>query len=87
MDEFQLETKVTQQIAIQTNIEKLDTFLEEIRNKYAGTIVTEDIVTSSKKDRANLNKIVAKLKEAKKYVEEKGKEGISEFLEKIDSAV
>ena len=62
MDEFQLETKVTQQIAIQTNIEKLDTFLEEIRNKYAGTIVTEDIVTSSKKDRANLNKIVAKLK-------------------------
>ncbi len=87
MDEFQLETKVTQQIAIQTNIEKLDTFLEEIRNKYAGTIVTEDIVTSSKKDRANLNKIVAKLKEAKKYVEEKGKEGIFEFLEKIDSAV
>ena len=87
MDEFQLETKVTQQIAIQTNIEKLDTFLEEIRNKYAGTIVTEDIVTSSKKDRTNLNKIVAKLKEAKKYVEEKGKEGISEFLEKIDSAV
>ena len=62
MDEFQLETKVTQQIAIQTNIEKLDTFLEEIRNKYAGTIIKEKIVTSSKKDRANLNKIVAKLK-------------------------
>ena len=87
MDEFQLETKVTQQIAIQTNIEMLDTFLEGVRDKYADTIVTEDIVTSSKKDRANLNKIVTKLKEAKKYVEEKGKEGISEFLEKIDSAV
>ena len=87
MNEFQLEAKVTQQIAIETNIEKLDMFLEVVKDKYANRLVTEDDLTNSKKDRATLNKIVAQLKKAKKDVETDGKKNINEFLQKIDEAV
>ena len=87
MNEFQLEAKVTQQIAIETNIEKLDMFLEVVKDKYANRLVTEDDLTNSKKDRATLNKIVAQLKKAKKDVETDGKKNINEFLKKIDEAV
>ena len=79
MNEFQLEAKVTQQIAIETNIEKLDMFLEVVKDKYANRLVTEDDLTNSKKDRATLNKIVAQLKKAKKDVETDGKKILMNF--------
>ena len=71
---------------IESNIEELDTYITEIKNKYSSVIVTEELVSEGKEERAKLNKLKKNLGEIRKKVEKDGLSDVQKFILKLKEA-
>ena len=71
---------------IESNIEELDKYIEEIKNKYSDVVVTENFVAEGKEERAKLNKLKKNLGDVRKKVEKDGLADVQKFIAKLKEA-
>ena len=68
---------------IVSNIDDLKNFMELVKEKYDGWIVTEDDIDIAKSERTNLNKLEKKISDKRKEVQKKANVDIETFIETL----
>ena len=66
-----------------SNIDDLKNFMELVKEKYEGWIVTEDDIDIAKSERTNLNKLEKKISDKRKEVQKKANVDIETFIETL----
>lgn len=71
---------------IESNINQLEQFMLEVKEKYTGLVYTEDTIKTAKEQRAVLNKLEKGIAEVRKKAEKDSKIEIEEFIGKLKEA-
>ena len=66
-----------------SNIDDLENFMEIVRQKYKGWIVTEDDVDIAKSERTKLNKLEKKISDERKKIQKKANADIETLIENL----
>ena len=71
---------------IESNINQLEQFMLEVKEKYTGLVYTEDTIKTAKEQRAVLNKLEKGIAEVRRKAEKDSKIEIEEFIGKLKEA-
>ena len=71
---------------IESNINQLEEFMLQVKEKYTGLVYTEDTIKTAKEQRAILNKLEKGIAEVRKKAEKDSKIEIEEFIGKLKQA-
>ena len=71
---------------VESNIEKLDTYMSNFTEHYKNWIVTEDSLKEAATERTKLNKLEKNLAEFRKRVQEEGLKDINAFIQKLKNS-
>lgn len=71
---------------IESNINQLEEFMLQVKEKYTGLVYTEDTIKTAKEQRAVLNKLEKGIAEVRKKAEKDSKIEIEEFISKLKQA-
>lgn len=66
-----------------SNIDDLENFMEIVRQKYEGWIVTEDDIDIAKSERTKLNKLEKKISDERKKIQKKANADIESLIENL----
>ena len=66
-----------------SNIDDLENFMEIVRQKYKGWIVTEDDIDIAKSERTKLNKLEKKISDERKKIQKKANADIEILIENL----
>ena len=66
-----------------SNIDDLKNFMEIVRQKYEGWIVTEDDIDIAKSERTKLNKLEKKISDERKKIQKKANADIESLIENL----
>ena len=66
-----------------SNIDDLKNFMEIVRQKYKGWIVTEDDIDIAKSERTKLNKLEKKISDERKKIQKKANADIEILIENL----
>ena len=66
-----------------SNIDDLENFMEIVRQKYKGWIVTEDDIDIAKSERTKLNKLEKKISDERKKIQKKANADIETLIENL----
>ena len=66
-----------------SNIDDLKNFMEIVRQKYKGWIVTEDDIDIAKSERTKLNKLEKKISDERKKIQKKANADIETLIENL----
>lgn len=82
-----IQISIAEQGKITTNLNDLKKELQEIADRYAGAVVSEDTVSLAKKDVAELRKIRTDIEDRRKEIKKKWNEPYTAFEEEVKSAL
>ena len=71
---------------IESNINQLEEFMLQVKEKYTGLVYTEDTIKTAKEQRAVLNKLEKGIAEVRRKAEKDSKIEIEEFIGKLKEA-
>lgn len=80
---MQLIIKKVTSATVESNVNELDLYMQETKNKYSNWVVVESEITNAKEERAKLNKLEKNLSDIRKQVQKEGLTAINDFIEKI----
>ena len=80
---MQLIIKKVTSASVESNVNELDLYMQETKNKYSNWVVVESEITNAKEERAKLNKLEKNLSDIRKQVQKEGLTAINDFIEKI----
>ena len=80
---MQLIIKKVTSATVESNVNELDLYMQEIKSKYSNWVVVESEITNAKEERAKLNKLEKNLSDIRKQVQKEGLTAINDFIEKI----
>ena len=80
-----IEFEVTELVPakVTSNIDDLENFMEIVRQKYKGWIVTEDDIDIAKSERTKLNKLEKKISDERKKIQKKANADIETLIENL----
>ena len=80
-----IEFEVTELVPakVVSNIDDLENFMEIVRQKYKGWIVTEDDIDIAKSERTKLNKLEKKISDERKKIQKKANADIETLIENL----
>lgn len=82
-----IQISIAEQGKITTNLNDLKKELQEIADRYAGAVVSEDTVSLAKKDVAELRKIRTDIEDRRKEIKKRWNEPYTAFEEEVKSAL
>lgn len=83
-----LEFKITKinPATIESNIDKLEPFIEKVKEKYGNLVFTEDEKATAKEMRTNLNKLEKQISDERKKIEKEAKVEIDNIINTLKKA-
>mgnify|MGYP002742078803 CR=1 FL=1 len=78
-------SKITPAI-VQMNIEEVEKYMQEVKEKYVGWVVSEEEITTAKEERAKLNKLEKNISDIRKKIEKEGMASIKDIIETLKTA-
>ena len=57
---------------VQMNIEEVEKYMQEVKEKYVGWVVAEEEISVAKEERTKLNKLEKNISEVRKRIEKEG---------------
>lgn len=71
---------------VQMNIEEVEKYMQEVKEKYVGWVVSEEEISVAKEERAKLNKLEKNISDVRKRIEKEGMSSIKDIIETLKNA-
>ena len=71
---------------IQMNIEEVEKYMQEVKEKYVGWVVSEEEISVAKEERTKLNKLEKNIFDVRKRIEKEGMSSIKDIIETLKNA-
>ena len=70
----------------QMNIEEVEKYMQEVKEKYVGWVVSEEEISVAKEERTKLNKLEKNISDVRKRIEKEGMSSIKDIIETLKNA-
>ena len=71
---------------VQMNIEEVEKYMQEVKEKYTGWVVSEEEISVAKEERTKLNKLEKNISDVRKRIEKEGMASIKDIIETLKNA-
>lgn len=71
---------------VQMNIEEVEKYMQEVKEKYVGWVVSEEEISVAKEERTKLNKLEKNISDVRKRIEKEGMSSIKDIIETLKNA-
>ena len=71
---------------VQMNIEEVEKYMQEVKKKYVGWVVSEEEISVAKEERTKLNKLEKNISDVRKRIEKEGMSSIKDIIETLKNA-
>jgi putative DNA double-strand break repair rad50 ATPase (fragment) len=71
---------------VQMNIEEVEKYMQEVKEKYVGWVVSEEEIGVAKEERTKLNKLEKNISDVRKRIEKEGMSSIKDIIETLKNA-
>lgn len=71
---------------VQMNIEEVEKYMQEVKEKYVGWVVSEEEISVAKEERTKLNKLEKNISDVRKRIEKEGMANIKDIIETLKNA-
>ena len=71
---------------VQMNIEEVEKYMQEVKEKYIGWVVSEEEISVAKEERTKLNKLEKNISDVRKRIEKEGMSSIKDMIETLKTA-
>lgn len=71
---------------VQMNIEEVEKYMQEVKKKYVGWVVSEEEISVAKEERTKLNKLEKNISDVRKRIEKEGISSIKDIIETLKNA-
>lgn len=68
---------------VQMNIEEVEKYMQEVKEKYVGWVVSEEEISVAKEERTKLNKLEKNISDVRKRIEKEGMSSIKDIIETL----
>ena len=71
---------------VQMNIEEVEKYMQEVKEKYVGWVVSEEEIGVAKEEKTKLNKLEKNISDVRKRIEKEGMSSIKDIIETLKNA-
>ena len=71
---------------VQMNIEEVEKYMQEVKEKYVGWVVSEEEISVAKEERTKLNKLEKNISDVRKRIEKEGMSTIKSIIDTLKTA-